>query len=257
MLKIRSISVACVAAIHIAVFALPALAAPALAAGGGYALVYDGPVAAEGGPAAVAAVARELGLETRYISDLRKLPDMLKGAAFFAIGGTEDDLNPLLGELGPKVVAALKEWISGGGRYWGICGGGYIASKGWEEESGWVKTLGLLDLDSESYIEDPDPMIISVTWLGAERSIYYQYGPAFILREGSGVRVLATYDDGRCAALIADVGAGKVALCGPHPEADETWLEDDPPPADAEDWEPTLDLAVAMLKELLSKTGGR
>jgi hypothetical protein len=238
-------------------FLVAGMVAPATAAGGGYALVYNGPVAAEGGPEAVAAVAKELGLETRYIADLRKLPDMLGGAAFFAIGGTEDDLDPLLGELGPKVATALKDWIRAGGRYWGICGGGYIASKGWEEKNGWVKTLGLLDVNSESYIEDPDPMIVWVTWLGKERSIYYQYGPAFILPKGSSARVLATYDDGRCAALIADVGAGKVALCGPHPEADETWLEDDPPPADADEWEPTLDLAVSMLKELLEGAGGK
>jgi hypothetical protein len=115
-----------------------------------------------------------------------------------------------------------------------------------------TQALGLLDVETEAYVEEDDPMIIKVDWGSEERTIYYQYGPVFLLKEGSRAKVMAVYDDGRPAAVMAPFGKGKIALCGPHPEADETWLDDDPEPIDSETWEPTFDLAVDMLEELLS-----
>jgi glutamine amidotransferase-like uncharacterized protein len=93
-------------------------------------------------------------------------------------------------------------------------------------------------------------MIITVTWDGSKRPIYYQYGPVFLVQDESSVEVLARYDDGRVAALAAEFGEGRIIVCGPHPEADETWLDDDPAPVDADSWEPTRDLAVEMFQAL-------
>jgi len=75
----------------------------------GYALIYNGRVAAEGGPEAVAVVARGIGLEVKFADDIGKLPELLKGASVFVIGGTEDDLSPLLTAFSPKILAALKD----------------------------------------------------------------------------------------------------------------------------------------------------
>jgi hypothetical protein len=242
--------VALVAVLVLVLFCAPGLFAQTKASG--YALIYNGKVAAEGGPEAVATVARGLGLEVKFIADIGKLPDMLKGAAVFVIGGTEDDLTPLQKAFNPTILAALKDWLNAGGRYWGICGGGYMASKGWEDTNGFEKALELIPAESIAYVEEADPMIINVKWLGKERTMYYQYGPAFIPDKGAKISILSTYDDGTIAALIVPYGKGKVAVVGPHPEADETWLDDDPPPADAEAWESTADIASAMLKELLA-----
>jgi hypothetical protein len=219
---------------------------------GGYALIYNGAVAAEGAADAVAEVARTHGLSVRFITDLGKLPEMIPGAVLFAIGGTEDDLTPLLAAFTPRVTKALRDYILAGGRYWGICGGGYIASAGWEDVGGRVNALKLISADSVSYIEDPDPRIITVTWLGKKREIYYQYGPAFVTRGGNAVHIVATYADGSVAALVATLGKGKVALSGPHPEAVADWLDDDPPPLSAGNWTPTADLAEGLLAELLA-----
>jgi len=38
--------------------------------------------------------------------------------------------------------------------------------------------------------------------------------------------VIATYDTGTAAALVADYGAGRVGVVGPHPEADHSWYDD-------------------------------
>ena len=230
---------------------IPALL-PAQSGVPGYALIYNGKTAAEGGPESVAAAARALKLETRFISDIARLPELLKGAAVFVIGGTEDDLNPLIAEFSPKILVAFKDWLSAGGRYWGICGGGYLASKGWEDAGGFVKAFGIIPAVSEAYVEEADPMIISLRWLGKKRTMYYQYGPAFIPDSGAQIKTLAVYDDNRIAALIVPFGKGRVAVVGPHPEADDTWLDDDPPPRDARLWTSSTDLAAAMLKELLA-----
>jgi glutamine amidotransferase-like uncharacterized protein len=54
--------------------------------------------------------------------------------------------------------------------------------------------------------------------------MYFQDGPYFIVRRGaSNVRVLATYTNGKVAALVAPYGKGKVGVSGPHPEATASW----------------------------------
>ncbi len=56
--------------------------------------------------------------------------------------------------------------------------------------------------------------------------MYFQDGPYFLLDRGAtGVRVLATYTNGKIAALVAPYGKGKVGVSGPHPEATIAWYE--------------------------------
>lgn len=219
---------------------------------GGVALIYNGKTAAEGAPEALAAVAKSLGMKVTYFDSPGKLPALLNGATICMVGGTEDDLTPLLTQFTPAIRKSLADWVSAGGNYLGICGGGYIASQGWEEENGIVKGFGLVSVLTEAWVEDPEPKIITVTWNGTERPIYYQYGPAFLVNNNPAINVLARYDDGKAAALAAKLGKGKVIVCGPHPEADETWLEDDPEPTDADMWTPTRDLMAGLLRKFFS-----
>lgn len=93
-----------------------------------YALIYNGQVAAEEGPEAIAAIAEEVGLPVRFISNIAELPQLLGNAAMFIIGGTEDDLNPLFQAFTPDVTTALKNYLNNGGSYLGVCGGGFLAS---------------------------------------------------------------------------------------------------------------------------------
>ena len=53
--------------------------------------------------------------------------------------------------------------------------------------------------------------------------MYFQDGPSFILTpRASDVTVLATYSNGEVAAAVARYREGKVAVSGPHPEADQS-----------------------------------
>jgi glutamine amidotransferase-like uncharacterized protein len=215
-----------------------------------YALVYNGPVSEEDCPEAAAAIAQAVGLNVKFVSRIGELPRMLKDTAVFVIGGTGDDLQPLLKEFTPKVTEAFKEYLRNGGRYLGICGGGFMASTGWKEDGTQVKALGVIPAKCEVFRQDFAARILHIRWLGKTRPMYFKAGPSFELIESpESLEVLAHYDDGSIAALLSSYGKGKIAVCGPHPEARESWSEE---AADGHKWISSSDLAIALLKELLS-----
>ena len=223
---------------------------PGTGQSGKSALVYNGPAAEEDCPEAAAAVAKTAGLRVRYISRIRELPRMLKGTAVFIIGGTVDDLRPLLKEFTPDVTEALKEYLRTGGRYFGICGGGFMASSGWVEDGTFVKALGILPARAAEFQKDDAARILPVRWLGKTIPMYFQAGPNFHLTESrENVKILAYYTDGSIAALLSSYGRGKVAVCGPHPEATESWKDE---AIDGNTWISSTHCAVELLKDVLS-----
>ena len=221
---------------------------PSTGMNGAVALIYNGRVAAKGGPEAIAKCATSLGMRVMYFDSLNKLPQMLDGASICIFGGTQDDLTPLLNEFTPEIRGIVTNWVNDGGRYLGICGGGYIASQGWQEKNGFVKSLGLVPVVSAAWIEEAAPRIITVSWNGGNRTIYYQYGPTFQTNDNSDIKVISRYSDGKVAAIATTLGKGRIVLCGPHPEADQTWLYD-PVPLDANRWTSTNDLALTLFQE--------
>lgn len=122
--------------------------------------------------------------------------------------------------------AIVRAYVGAGGRYLGICLGGYLA--------GATPGFDLLPGDTDRYIDLPDAevrhdgeSVIPVVWRGAERLVYFQDGPHFVVDEDD-VEVVARYRNGVIAALVAPFGSGRVAVCGPHPEASPDWFEDLP-----------------------------
>ena len=170
---------------------------------------------------------------------------LARASLYVQPGGGGDDYDAAWRLVQPK-AALLRGWVRSGGRYLGICMGGYMAGHGpgydllpgnsWE----WTGTPG-------ASVTGLDPAVVTVNWAGEDRQVFYQDGPCFTLRPGRGGRVLATYDDGRPAAVVAPCGKGRVLACGVHPEADPSWYEGlaISPPARG-----TLDLARAMVTEV-------
>lgn len=215
-----------------------------------HALVYNGPASAEGCPEAAADIARGAGLNVRFISEVNKLPRLLKNTAVFIIGGTEDDMRPLLKAFTPQISAALRRYIQDGGRYLGICGGGFMASTGWDEDGTQMKGLGIIPASSSVFNDDFSARILSIKWMGKIRPMFYQAGPCFHIKSSrETLQIIASYDDGSIAAMICSYGKGRVAVCGPHPEAQESWKDE---AVERITWTSSTDLAVAMLKDLLS-----
>lgn len=154
----------------------------------------------------------------------RVTADELAGAALYAQPGG-GDLTPAYRRL-RRQSPIIRDFVRGGGRYLGFCLGGYLAGR--------TPGFDLLPGDADQYISSPDATISSesetlttVRWRGEEREVYFQDGPFFDLdpadRRGD---VLAVYDNGLPAALVAPCGTGVVGVVGPHPEADADWFRD-------------------------------
>lgn len=222
----------------------------AQAEGEKYALIYNGPVSAEDCPEAAAAIAQSVGLRVKFVANVGELPNLLQNTAVFIIGGTQDELHPLVKAFTPKVTEALKDYLRNGGRFLGICGGGFMASTDWKEGRTLVKGLGLIPAQSKVYRGDFKARIIPIHWQGKTRPMFLKAGPSFQLVGSPGeVQVIANYEDGSIAALMSSYGQGKIAVCGPHPEAPASWKDE---VADSDKWTSSHDLAVAFLKDLLS-----
>ncbi len=218
------------------------------------ALVYNGPLSADDCAEAVTAVAREAGLAVRFYSSPRELPGLLPGAALLILGGTTDELAPLMRDFTPEVREAVKSYLRQGGRYLGICGGGFVASTGWDEDLGRVEGLGLVAASTTTHDQDFGPRILPITWQGRAWPMYVRAGPAFhpqtATRSDQGtVRAVATYANGELAALLAGYGKGRLFLVGPHPEARESWPEE---ATNGKTWVSTTHLLRDMIRALVS-----
>jgi hypothetical protein len=214
------------------------------------ALVYNGKYADNDAYKALAKQCQKAGLTVRSFSTPEQLVSKLNGATLLAIGGTVDDINPFTREFKPHIVRACQKFVNDGGRYLGICGGAYMALSGWREDGRSYKAMDLVPVKGDSFKENQSDMVIMVQWRNQKRPMYYQYGPKFMAVDPKKDKILARYADGSIAALIRQVGRGKVLLCGPHPEADSSWITKKTINRNA--WKNTDDLAADMMKELMS-----
>ncbi|MGW6659510.1 hypothetical protein [Rhodococcus sp. NPDC055024] len=96
--------------------------------------------------------------------------------------------------------------------------------------AGVTPGFGLLPGDTARYISSRNSEIdttgitaVEVGWRGEGRSMFFQDGPIFVLRDDASVEVLARYRNGKIAAATVGFGRGRVGVVGPHPEADQPW----------------------------------
>jgi glutamine amidotransferase-like uncharacterized protein len=190
--------------------------------------VYRGPAGCPGCSEAVAALLQssQWGFDVKYvgpnevlsISDGLKLPNV----KLYAQPGDDRSLSQAYRSLKSN-ASDIQNFVKNGGRYLGLCMGGYLAGK--------TPGFNLLPGDTDAFItsrgatvKNTQDTIVQVNWRSTLRSMYFQDGPYFILNRGvSQVTVLATYTNGEIAALVAPYGKGKVGVSGPHPEADPSW----------------------------------
>lgn len=150
--------------------------------------------------------------------------ETLRGAIVYAQPGGGDDTELALSKLGPGAVAAVRAFVARGGRYLGICMGAYLAgSPGFSLIDGvplqyWGRPGAL--------VADYKGTVTPVLWGGRQRHVYYESGSTVVFRPtAKNVQVLASYPNKDVAVSVSPFGKGKVALSGPHPEADRIWYE--------------------------------
>ncbi|WP_127127911.1 BPL-N domain-containing protein [Georgenia sp. SYP-B2076] len=216
------------------------------------ALVYRGPASLPGCPEAVAAllIGSRWDLDVRFVGpkeDLSLSPEVLAGAVLYAQPGG-GELTRAYRKL-RRQAPAIRDFVRGGGRYLGFCLGGYLA--------GQTPGFGLLPGDTDQYVAsrgatlagDGDALV-AVRWRGRTRELYFQDGPYFVLDPaGHGVDVLAVYDNGLPAAVVAPYGRGVVGVVGPHPEATPDWFSDS---GLRQPERPGIDLGLDLLDTVLT-----
>lgn len=154
------------------------------------------------------------------------------GSTVYVQPGGNGSLDNAATHMAPY-APAIRDFVSHGGRYLGICMGGYLA--GVDPGFGLLKEHG----DSDSFadspgsdIHDEDDRVVPVYWPSFQspstlRHLYFQDGPYFYLHNpnSSSAMIVASYVvNGAIASLVVPYGHGKVAVSGPHPEATTEWF---------------------------------
>jgi glutamine amidotransferase-like uncharacterized protein len=191
------------------------------------ALVYRGPAACAECPEALADLLRSsaCGFDVQYVGpDIS--PATLATAALYAQPGGGNSLKRAYRHMKGN-ASPIREYVRYGGRYLGICMGGYLA--------GHWRGLRLLPQDTDQFITSPgadvttaEDTLVDVDWRGRRHHMFFQDGPVFRLPAAvpAQVTVLARYAaNGEIAAMVAPFGRGRVGVCGPHPEAPADWYE--------------------------------
>ena len=215
------------------------------------ALVYSGPAGCDGCSEALGAVLTTAGFDVVIATVDEITADTLARTALYAQPGGGQDLLAARAAFPDDTWARLEQWVSSGGHYLGMCMGAYLAGRSLDDD-GVVPGLSLFPGDTDSEFPSDAAQIATVTWRGSPRAMYAQDPPQFILDDdAAGVVVEATFASGRPAALIAEHGAGAAGLVGPHPEANDSWYDEDglrdPDGLDA-------DLLVGFVNRLMATT---
>ncbi len=181
-----------------------------------------------------------MGFDTQFLiaENFNRLYDLFKFDIIVFPGGRADHM--IMG-LSRQQIDTIREYVSQGGSYMGICAGAYFASnytvwKGikYGDNVGYVLDLyygnavgpieEIGDYDTGSIYNPQYPT--NITWYNGERfNVTYWGGPYFTPVDN--VKVLAIYDKvHKPAAIKFSYKSGRVILFGFHPEFDTHYSEE-------------------------------
>jgi glutamine amidotransferase-like uncharacterized protein len=150
-------------------------------------------------------------------------------------------------DLGYSGITQIRSFVEGGGAFFGICAGAYLACDKIVWEGSLIDyPLNLFDgtgtgaIDAIAEWPNYDMCVIDLNKSNTiidlsdepdNHTVMYYGGPYFTISDSSGVNVLARYQINNYPAMIAfEHEEGRVFLSGPHPE----WEEDSN--RDGESW---------------------
>jgi len=128
----------------------------------------------------------------------------------------------IMDSLGKESFEHIRQFVSAGGGYIGICAGAYLAAET-VEVPGRPQGLGIIAVKNHRRAGEGIKTIAATksdhpVLAGCKETmqIWYENGPA--MEPGEGVETLATYADGSAAVVCSTYGKGRVILFSPHPE---------------------------------------
>ncbi|MEE3003785.1 MAG: BPL-N domain-containing protein, partial [Pseudomonadota bacterium] len=153
-------------------------------------------------------------------------------------GGADIPYTKKLNGLGNKII---KEYVSNGGKFLGICAGSYFGSNKIEfDKNGPLEVIGTRELaffpgtaigpvlGQFKYRSNYGAKAADITYKGKKLAVFYNGGPYFSLpTKDKNTDILAYYDNKEQllpAILKVKVGSGEVILSGVHFEYDASKL---------------------------------
>jgi glutamine amidotransferase-like uncharacterized protein len=120
-------------------------------------------------------------------------------------------------ELLEDRVDTVKEYLSAGGRYLGICMGAYWAGNHYFDLLDGVKAVQYIKRPNTE-IKRSYATVAEVTWNGQAETMYFYDGCAFVCKPHKN-ETIATYANGDPMAIIQN----RIGLIGCHPESSLSW----------------------------------
>ena len=195
-----------------------------------YVIIFDGKTICGGCDTPFSDMFRGKGYSVVEVKPGQSTPELLAGATVYIVPGGED-VTSLDDAWTAADLQAIRDYVRRGGRYYGVCLGGF-----WAGHSGtWPGTLPgfeALELIPAKVLEkspdDKKDKVLDLVWEGQSRTAYFQDGPSFVVTDASQVlKIYATYaDDHAVAAFLSRYGSGKVAVSGVHLEATQDWYDE-------------------------------
>lgn len=206
-----------------------ALASSAYASQSPVALVYRGPAGCDDCSSAAAEALRSstFHFDVKFIGpdeQLKLVPSSFVGASLYVQPGGGQDIDGARKSLGKTGIQTVRDFVSKGGRYLGLCMGAYLAT-----DLGFDIVEG--ETDSEVGrpgfpVSDIGDYVVPIRWGGASLWAYYQDGPYLPKNHGHpGFQELVHYQNGDLAAARYTFGKGSATLVGPHFEAPQEWYD--------------------------------
>lgn len=168
-----------------------------------------------------------LPLDITYVGEAEKLKvneQTLRRFDIYVQPGGGQDIPASYEALSDEGAEAVRNFVKSGKGFIGLCMGAYLAGKDW---------IGLVDTSMESEVGRPGSRAydqgdytLQIDWNNKREPFYYQDGPYMENGDPSdGFKAIAYYENGDIAMARYKYGKGTVLLSGPHPEADETWID--------------------------------
>jgi glutamine amidotransferase-like uncharacterized protein len=192
-------------------------------------LIYNGPGACDDCADSLVQIIKNKGFQVKIVKPGELTQENFSKAMLYIQPGGSDRILDTIDALSSSEIQNLRNFVSHGGSYLGICAGGFLAGSYTDDEnSKYKQTFGLIPTVVEEELEDTDSTVLKINWNGIERFVYYQSGPEFNIKKIPNAKSFGEYSESHHSmALIAPFGKGRVGLVGPHLEATKDWFIDD------------------------------
>jgi len=179
--------------------------------------VHDPACEVECALAMEAALVHKFEVKLFGIEDLN--PKFLSSVDVLAFPGGLGDSDQFDEIFDANHVDAVRNFVSDGGKYLGICMGAYWAGSYYFDILHGIEPVQYISqLDADVLTEEPT--LARVDWNGQEEDMYFYDGCAFV-GNLAFTDIVATYGNGDAMAVYQN----RVGLIGCHPESEEWWYE--------------------------------